>query len=102
MKDHSAIETGEVLRLSTMNVNTAVGGEKLVEIEQLPQGYSVNDIQFVSKNESVATVDSSGVVKGAAEGSTIIYAQTNDEKFKAMVAVIVEGDYDMEFNSLNI
>lgn len=100
--ENSLIEMGETLRLSTMNVNIAVGGEKLVEIEQLPHGYSANDVLFVSKNGNVAVVDTSGVIRGLAEGSTIIYAQTKDEKFKAMVAVIVEGDYDMEFNSLNI
>lgn len=46
-------------------------------------------VTWSSSNESVATVDSNGLITFVAEGTAMITAQTSNESVKATVAVTV-------------
>ncbi len=94
------IEFGEMLILSTMNVNMGVGQSCLINITQLPQGYKKEDIIFLSKNEKVAKVDKQGNISAVGTGNTIIYAKTSDGKYVSMIAVIVSSPVKIEFEEL--
>lgn len=94
--------TGDNLILSTMNVNMDVGQTYLLNVTQVPKGYSLDDIIFTSKEKSIATVDRNGVIKAIGTGCVLIYAETSDHKYKALVSVIVVGESDVNFEELKI
>ncbi|MCM1299220.1 MAG: Ig-like domain-containing protein [Firmicutes bacterium] len=96
------VGTGRHLNLSTMNANLSIGGQYQLEITQIPEGYSVSDIVFVSQNEKVASVDQSGKITAIDEGSTIVYAKTSDGKYQTLVAVIVESTSTVKFEGIKI
>lgn len=97
---NDGILTGDNLILSTMNVSMDVGQTYLLNITQVPKGYSSDDIIFSSKDKSIATVDKNGVIKAVDTGCALIYAETSDHKYKALVSVIVVGESDVDFEPL--
>lgn len=99
---NDGILTGDNLILSTMNVNMDVGQTYLLNVTQVPKGYSLDDIIFASKEKSIATVDRNGVIKAIGTGCVLIYAETSDHKYKALVSVIVVGESDVNFEALEI
>lgn len=96
------IEIGENLMLSTMNVNMEEGQNYLLTVSTLPNGYEISDVVYSSKNDKIATVNSNGVVNAVGEGCTLIYAKTKDEKYTAIVAVIVETSSKVDFEGIKI
>ena len=96
------IAIGEKLILSTMNVNMEVGEQYLINISYLPENYDLNEIVYSSKDENVATIDESGVIKAISEGCTIIYAKTKDGRHTAVIAVIVKSNSKIEYEGLKI
>lgn len=98
-ENHNIIE-GETLILSTMNVNMSEGQSESVDIQQLPKGYSVNDIVFDTKDASIVSIDKNGTLTANKEGCTIVYAKTSDGKYQAMVSVIVKSSNNIDFKGL--
>lgn len=87
---NDSVTVGEVLTMSTMNINLDEGQEYLISITQLPKGYTIDDIIYKTKDSKVASVNSQGVIHASQSGSTIVYAETKDGKYKAFASVIVQ------------
>lgn len=83
---------GDKLILSTITVSMEKNQQFIINITQIPKNYSINDIEFVSKDNNVAIVSTDGVIKSVDTGNTIVYAKTKDGKYTAMVSVIVASE----------
>lgn len=78
----------KIIDLSPNPLNVVVGKTKSLKPIYTPNGASAS-ITWKSENENIATVTSSGVVKGISEGTTTIVAKTdNGLTAKATVKVV--------------
>lgn len=76
-------------KLTPNPLNVTVGKTKRLDISYSPEGASAKKVTWESSNTNIATVSTSGVVKGIAEGKTIITATTdNGTKATAEVNVV--------------
>ena len=69
-------------------MNVTVGKTKRLEISYSPESASAKKITWESSNNNIATVSSSGIVKGIAEGEAIVTA-TTDNGIKATADIVV-------------
>lgn len=69
-------------------LNVTVGKTKRLEISYSPEGASAKKVTWESSNNNIATVSSSGIVKGIAEGEAIVTA-TTDNGIKATADIVV-------------
>ena len=65
-----------------------VGESYQIEIKGLPSKYSLNDLEYSSKDNSVVTVNN-GVVYGARKGASEVVISTKDHKYSASINVLV-------------
>lgn len=78
----------KTIDISPNQLNVVVGKTKLLKPIYTPNGASAS-VTWMSENENIATVTSSGMVKGISEGTVTIVAKTdNGLKAKALVKVI--------------
>lgn len=78
----------KTMELSPSPLNVVVGKSKYLKPVYTPNGASAI-VTWASENESIATVTSSGAVKGITEGTTSIVAKTdNGLTAKAVVTVV--------------
>lgn len=87
----SSILTSDYIRIQTYALVIKEGGYKTITIRALPEGYSLNDIEFMSSDPTIASVTGEGKVKAYQEGSTIIKVQTTDGKYVVSCSVLVQG-----------
>lgn len=81
---------------STLNLQ--VGNEENIEYTYYPTNADVSNIQFSSSNQSVATVDSDGLVTALATGSTTITISQGSVSASVSVKVIEEAIWnDVEY-----
>ena len=59
-----------------------------IEIKGLPSKYSLNDLEYSSKDNSVVTVNN-GVVYGVKKGASEVVVSTKDHKYSASINVLV-------------
>lgn len=78
-----------------------IGETGKIEIANIPEGYSENDLVYSSDDTSICTV-SGGTVNGVGAGSTIVRIGTTDGAYEVTLAVTVRDDYSVEggFTSL--
>lgn len=69
-------------------LNVTVGKTKKLGINYSPEGASAKKVTWESSNSNIATVNSNGIVKGIAEGKTIVTA-TTDNGIKTTAEIIV-------------
>ena len=69
-------------------LNVTVGKTKKINISFSPEGASAKKITWESSNSNIATITSSGIVKGVSEGNTIVTA-TTDNGVKATADIVV-------------
>ncbi len=87
--DASNVIIGNRLDIESYFINVSVGSTTKVNLIQVPEGYDMNEINFMVNDSSVATIDSSGLVTGVAEGTTLITISTSDGKYSIETAVSV-------------
>ena len=59
-----------------------------IDIQSLPNGYSINDIRYSSSNESVASIND-GKIKANELGNTKIRVYTSDDKYESYINILV-------------
>ena len=84
-------QNGDLIDIDVYFVNIGIGESYQIKVEELPEGYSLSDIVFISSDSSVASVNGNGVITGLAEGSAEIKAQTKDHKYEVSCNVFVVG-----------
>ena len=79
--------TGVTLNPATVSV--AIGATTQLTAEVAPANATNKNVTYLSSNEAVATVSSSGLVTGVAEGSADITVTTVDGSFTDVTTVTV-------------
>ena len=97
---YAPILEGDTIILEQVKVNMHPGEHTYLVVNQVPKGYSLNDLVLKSDDAEVAYIDSNGVVQAKKEGSTMITVETKDGKFQAYCAVTVYSDESEEFHPL--
>lgn len=71
------------------NASLLVGSSHQIKIESYPESYVDKSVNFKSKDESIAKVNSEGLVTGVSEGITDIIVSSDDGKISSMVHIMV-------------
>ena len=79
----------DYIALNHLLVNLKAGESKQLDVESYPSSYALNSLEFASKNESVATVNASGVVTGVSNGIADIEVKSKDGSFSNRIRVVV-------------
>ncbi len=66
------------IKLKEYSMVVHVSKAKAIQITGLPEGYTKDDLEYISSNEEVAKIDASGNVIGKSAGSSVITISTND------------------------
>lgn len=66
------------IQLNTPTMSIEVGKTQLIDVKRVPNDATQGTFSFVSSDESVATVSSTGVVKGIGEGTATITITLED------------------------
>ena len=85
--DLSPINADKIL-LNRYSKVIKIGEPYLIEIKALPGKYSLDDLEYSSKDTSVLTVNN-GVVYGAKKGASEVIVSTKDHKYSASINVLV-------------
>jgi len=96
------IPGGDFIMLTDLRADVDVKKTYCISFSHLPVGYSQKDLVFESGDKSVATVDSTGVVTGVAEGSTTVMIRTKDGKYTAAIAISVHADSKVSFEGVTV
>ncbi len=86
LKAHWSLDEIE-LDLSKMNLK--VDETAKLDILSLPEGLSEDDLEYVSSDESIATVDKDGNIIGLKSGVVTITVRSKDGKYQASCTVTV-------------
>ncbi len=78
------------LKTDPASVSVKAGEETGISVITDPEGYDTSDLVFESFDESIATVDSEGHVKGISVGNTQIAARIGDLEAVAEVSVYAD------------
>ena len=83
----------EKIILNTDKLELGIGETIQIPIIIEPSNATERDIIWSSSNETIATVDENGVVKGLKTGTTTITAKTKDGKVQATIIITVNSEY---------
>jgi|GEM_PF-1241471 len=78
----------EKISLSKYALVIKIGESVELPIRYLPDGYSYNDLVYVSEDSSIASIENNNVI-GKKAGATKIRIYTNDEKYEVYCSILV-------------
>ena len=84
-----AIQVKKRITLKDYSLISGVGVSTRIQVTGLPEGYTVEDLIYISKNTDIAEVSSSGEVIGNKSGGTDIVIQTKDKKHLVHCHILV-------------
>ena len=88
-KTNSSKVSGNTIDIDTYFVNIGKGEKYKLSVEDLPDGYSKDDIVFESTDSKIASVSGDGTITGVSGGQAEIKAQTKDKKYSISCSVYV-------------
>ena len=77
------------ITLKDYSLICGVGVSTRIQVTGLPDGYTVEDLIYISKNTDIAEVSSAGEVIGNKSGGTDIVIQTKDKKHLVHCHILV-------------
>ena len=80
---------GELIHIDTYFISLLAGETYQIRIDDLPKGYELSDIEYISANPKVATVSSSGLITAVSGGSIEVKIKTKDNKYSTSCSVYV-------------
>ena len=83
--------------LSTANLRVSVGAGRQLTATAAPEYATDKTITWTSDNPAVASVGPAGIVKGIAEGTAVITAQSTNPAVKATCSVTVTKDISTDY-----
>ena len=84
-----AIQVKKRITLKDYSLICGVGVSTRIQVTGLPEGYTVEDLIYISKNTDIAEVSSAGEVIGKKSGGTDIVIQTKDKKHLVHCHILV-------------
>ena len=84
-----AIQVKKRITLKDYSLVSGVGVSTRIQVTGLPEGYTVEDLIYISKNTDIAEVSSAGEVIGNKSGGTDIVIQTKDKKHLVHCHILV-------------
>ena len=84
-----AIQVKKRITLKDYSLISGVGVSTRIQVTGLPEGYTVEDLIYISKNTDIAEVNSVGEVTGKKSGGTDIVIQTKDKKHLVHCHILV-------------
>ena len=84
-----AIQVKKRITLKDYSLICGVGVSTRIQVTGLPDGYTVEDLIYISKNTDIAEVSSAGEVIGNKSGGTDIVIQTKDKKHLVHCHILV-------------
>lgn len=81
--------SGEYLTLKEMNAILQVGDVYSVVVEQIPEGYSKDDLVISSSDTGIVIVNANGTVTAMNSGSVVLTVSTSDGEYSAFLAITV-------------
>ena len=85
------------VEISPESVTIQVGGEVSLEAVVFPESMSDSAVVWMSADESIATVDETGLVKAVGEGVTVISARCGNRLGQCEVTVVEPVVKDVEW-----
>ncbi len=102
-QDHMAKQVSTSgLTFDQSKVSLSVGQQLQLNAKVKPDNATNKEVNWTCKNKAVATVSETGLVKGLAEGSTVIQAETADGGFIAECTVTVNKKLPQTITAANI
>ncbi len=92
----------ELIMISDMKLNINIGETKVLVVESVPDGYTIDDVVFSTSDAGIATVNSNGLITAKAAGNAIITVSTKDGAHIICCAVNVNDPEEIEFEGLDI
>lgn len=94
------LKTAKTITIEEPDMNIAVGGNKQINIKD--KSDLGEEIEFISNDVSIATVDSNGLVTGVSEGETYVTIKGVSTKFSQTIGIYVSNNVDViVFNTIN-
>ena len=87
--EEDGFEIGDTLSFTYAISFFSAGYYSQADLETVPAGYGVEDLVFVSSDESVVIVDQSGKMYGVATGDATVVVSTKDGAFSAELWVSI-------------
>ena len=84
-----AIQVKKRITLKDYSLIAGVGVSARIQVSGLPEGYTVEDLIYISKNTDIAEVGLDGEVIGKKSGGTDILIQTKDKKHLVHCHILV-------------
>ena len=84
-----AIQVKKRITLKDYSLISGVGVSTRIQVTGLPEGYTVENLIYISKNTDIAEVSSAGEVIGNKSGGTDIVIQTKDKKHLVHCHILV-------------
>ena len=88
-KSEEMFYKGELIHIDTYFISLLAGETYQIRIDDLPKGYELSDIEYISANPKVATVSSSGLITAVSGGSIEVKIKTKDNKYSTSCSVYV-------------
>ena len=89
LEDPEEIQVSEKIRLSSYALILMKGESKEIVLKGLPEGYGIQDLEFLSSDPAAVSVDEHGILYGNESGSAKITVRTADQMHAAYCSVIV-------------
>ena len=88
---YEEIAVSDKIRLERYALAVPVNGYRQINVTGLPEGYSVSDLIYESRDTDTAVVSSNGRVTGKVSGSCEVTVTTNDGKYSISLSVLVKA-----------
>lgn len=89
---YDGIAVTKMISMDRYSLIVYAGTQETIRITGLPDGYSFGDLQFISEDPSIASVDHTGLVKGVREGNTVVTVSTKDRKHQVECHIMVPSE----------
>ncbi|MBR5407564.1 MAG: Ig-like domain-containing protein [Lachnospiraceae bacterium] len=90
------------VKISSDSINVEEGNSEVLSITVFPKYAAIPTVKWMSSNESVATVDSDGIVTAIAEGTATITATSTDGSNKCASCIVTVVKQIVETESISI
>lgn len=95
--DDNSIVEGEQLILEEIKASIDIGDKYYIIVEELPEGYDVDDLVCEVADPSIVSANNDGEVVGKAEGTTVVTVRTKDGEHVTGCAITVLQEQTEEF-----